>query len=101
MDHASTPFADLDRMPPPMLAMLMAALEAMSGHPEIRRARATARELLAPATGERLMDAGCGNGDVARSLAAAVAPAGSVLALDYSAVTIEAARRRAPGDGRV
>ena len=97
MEHARTPFADLDQMAPPMLAMLMAALEAMSRHPEIRRARETAHLLLAPGPGWRLMDAGCGNGDVARALAADAGPHGSVLALDYSAVTIDAARRRHDG----
>ncbi|HEU4348412.1 MAG TPA: methyltransferase domain-containing protein [Actinoplanes sp.] len=92
-----TPFADLDRMPPPMLALLMAALEAMSRHPEIERVRRVAHELLRPAPGQRLMDAGCGNGDVARRLAAEVVPDGEVLAVDYSAVTIEAARQRHDG----
>jgi SAM-dependent methyltransferase len=95
LDH--TPFADLDRMPPPMVAMLIAALEAMSKHPEIRRVRQVAREALRPAAGQRLLDAGGGNGDVARELAAAVGQDGEVLALDYSAVTIEGARRRHDG----
>ena len=95
LDH--TPFADIDRMPPPMVAMLIAALEAMSEHPEIRRVRRVAREALRPAAGQRLLDAGGGSGDVARELAAEVGPDGEVLALDYSAVTIEGARRRHDG----
>jgi SAM-dependent methyltransferase len=95
MDHS--PFADLDRTPPPMLALLIAALAAMSRHPEIKRVRRVAHELLRPAPGERMLDAGCGNGDVARRLAADVGPDGSVIALDYSAVTIEAARERHDG----
>ena len=92
-----TPFADLDRMPAPMLTLLMAALEAMSRHPEIQRVRRVAEAALRPAVGQRLLDAGCGNGDMARRLAAAVGPAGEVVALDYSAHTIEAARRRHDG----
>jgi SAM-dependent methyltransferase len=95
LDH--TPFADLDKMPPPIAAMLIAALEAMAHHPEIRRVRRTARAALRLAPGQRLLDAGGGSGDVARRLAAEVGPDGSVLALDYSAVTIEAARRRHDG----
>ncbi|MEV4636758.1 methyltransferase domain-containing protein [Actinoplanes sp. NPDC049548] len=92
-----TPFADLDRMPPDMLAMLVAALEAMSRHPEIRRVRHTAWEALRPRPGQRLLDAGCGAGDVARELAAAVAPDGEVVALDFSAATLAAARARDTG----
>ena len=95
MDH--TVFSDLDRMPPPMLALLMAALEAMSRHPEIKRVRRVAHELLRPAPGSCLLDAGCGNGDVARRLAADVGPHGAVVALDYSTVTIDAARERHDG----
>lgn len=92
-----TPFADLDRTPPAMLAMLVAALEAMSRHPEIRRVRHTAWEALRPAPGQRLLDAGCGTGDVARELAAAVAPGGAVVALDRSEATLAAARERHQG----
>ena len=92
-----TPFADLDAMPPDMLAMLVAALEGMSRHPEIRRVRQTAWDALRPAPGQCLLDAGCGAGDVARDLAAAVAPGGEVVALDYSAATLAAARRRHDG----
>ncbi|GAA2477362.1 methyltransferase domain-containing protein [Winogradskya humida] len=105
-----TPFADLDRTSPAMLAMLVAALEAMSRHPEIRRVRHTAWEALRPAPGQRLLDAGCGTGDVSRELAAAVAPgvsaggvsadgaqSGEVVALDRSAATLAAARERHQG----
>jgi SAM-dependent methyltransferase len=92
-----TPFADLDSMPPEMLAMLVAALEGMSRHPEIRRVRNVAWQALRPAPGQRLLDAGCGAGDVSRELAAAVAPGGEVVALDYSAGTLAAARKRHDG----
>ncbi len=92
-----TPFADIDGMPPAQAEMLIGALEAMAHHPEIRRVRRAAREALRPAPGQRLLDAGSGSGDVARRLAAAVAPGGEVVALDYSAVTIAAARRRHDG----
>ena len=92
-----TPFADLDAMPPDMFAMLVAALEGMSRHPEIRRVRDTAWQALRPAAGQRLLDAGCGAGDVARALAGAVAPGGEVVALDYSAATLAAASERHDG----
>jgi SAM-dependent methyltransferase len=92
-----TPFADLDSTPPAMLAMLVAALEGMSRHPEIRRVRDIAWRELNPQPGQHLLDAGCGVGDVARELAAAVAPGGEVVALDYSASTLAAARERHAG----
>ncbi len=92
-----TPFADIDGMPPAMAELLITTLAAMAGHPEIRRVRRVAREALRPAPGQRLLDAGSGGGDVARRLAAEVGPDGEVVALDYSAVTVEAARRRHDG----
>jgi ubiquinone/menaquinone biosynthesis C-methylase UbiE len=91
------PFADLDRMPPEMFSMLVAALEAMSRHPEIRRVRDTAWGALRPVPGQRLLDAGCGAGDVSRELAAAVAPGGEVVALDRSKATLAEARARHDG----
>ncbi|MFC7279157.1 methyltransferase domain-containing protein [Paractinoplanes rhizophilus] len=92
-----TPFADLDGLPSEMTAMLLAALEAMGHHPEIRRVRDTALQALRPEPGARLLDAGSGAGDVARWLAAKVGPAGEVIALDSSAATITAARQRHDG----
>ncbi|MFF5294242.1 methyltransferase domain-containing protein [Paractinoplanes globisporus] len=92
-----TPFADLDSQPSEMTAMLLAALEAMGRHPEIRRVRQTAMQAMRPQPGERLLDAGSGAGDVARWLATAVGSAGEVVALDSSAATIAAAVQRHDG----
>jgi SAM-dependent methyltransferase len=92
-----TPFADLDGQPSEMTAMLLAALDAMGRHPEIRRVRRTALRALRPEPGQRLLDAGSGAGEVARWLAAEMGPAGEVLALDYSAATIAAAVQRHDG----
>src|SRR4051812_10128340 len=83
-----TLFSDLDSQSSEMTTMLLAALEAMGRHPEIRRVRNTAMEALRPEPGARLLDAGSGAGDVSRRLAATVGPAGEVIALDYSAATI-------------
>jgi len=92
-----TPFADLDGQPNEMTAMLLAALDAMGRHTEIRRVRRTALEALRVQPGDRLLDAGSGAGDVARWLAAEVGPDGEVIALDNSALTIAAAVRRHDG----
>ncbi|TDO41158.1 methyltransferase domain-containing protein [Paractinoplanes brasiliensis] len=92
-----TPFADLDRQPREMTAMLLAALETMGRHPEIRRVRRTGMDAFRPAPGWRVLDAGSGAGDVARWIAGEVGPDGEVVALDYSAATIAAAIERHDG----
>ena len=45
--------------------------------------------------GERVLDVGCGNGDLTVAAAQAVAPGGSVLGVDLSAEELEVATRRA------
>src|SRR4051794_27409064 len=92
-----TPFADLDGQPSEMTGMLLAALEAMGRHPEIRRVRETAMAALDPSSGARILDAGSGGGDVARWLATKVGSAGEVIALDYSAAMTAAAIQRHDG----
>jgi SAM-dependent methyltransferase len=92
-----TPFADLDGTDPELHAFLIAALESMGKHPEIRKVRAAARTVLRAEPGQRLLDAGCGGGDVARELAATVGPAGEVIAVDSSTATLAAARSRHDG----
>ncbi|HET6482413.1 MAG TPA: methyltransferase domain-containing protein [Actinoplanes sp.] len=92
-----TPFADLDRQPREMTAMLLAALDEMGRHPEIRRVRRTAMEAFRPEVGWRVLDAGSGTGEIARRLAAEVGPSGAVIALDYSAATVAAAGERHDG----
>ncbi|HUX72824.1 MAG TPA: methyltransferase domain-containing protein [Steroidobacteraceae bacterium] len=55
---------------------------------------------LAPLPGERILDIGCGCGQTALELAAAVAPGGDVVAVDVSQPMLEVARARqraAPG----
>jgi ubiquinone/menaquinone biosynthesis C-methylase UbiE len=100
---ARNPFTDVDGLPPEVSAMVIGALEGMAAHPEIRRVRRLAWEALRPAPGQRLLDAGCGAGEVARELAGEVSGGvsgrfgGEVVALDYSAVTVAAAAQRHDG----
>jgi ubiquinone/menaquinone biosynthesis C-methylase UbiE len=91
---ARTPFAQLDDVPQPMLALLIGALESMATNPEIQRVRRVAWDALGPISGRRLLDAGCGAGEVARELAEAGA---DVVALDHSAATVAAAADRHDG----
>jgi SAM-dependent methyltransferase len=92
-----SPYAELDRMPVQVRAMLIAGLDAMAAHPEIRRVRRAAQNALLPLPGQHILDAGCGGGEVARLLAAAVVPGGEVVALDYSAATVAVAAERHDG----
>jgi SAM-dependent methyltransferase len=89
-----TPFSDIDGLPAQMSEMVLAALTEMGRHPEIRRVRRAGFDALRPAPGSRLLDAGSGNGEVARRLAAEVGPRGEVVALDYSAAITAAAIER-------
>jgi SAM-dependent methyltransferase len=60
--------------------------------------RGWTREHLHPATGQRLLDVGCGLGDGARALAGDLGPAGEVVGIDASTVMLEAARTRWDAD---
>jgi ubiquinone/menaquinone biosynthesis C-methylase UbiE len=64
-----------------------------------RRGRVYRRmvELSGTGPGDRVLDVGCSSGYLARLLAAAAGPSGSVTGLDPSAAAIAHARRRAPG----
>lgn len=74
---------------------LIAALDEQASIPAIQRLRAVATELLGVRIGHRLVDVGCGTGDVARALAGIVGPIGSVLGIDASETMLSEARRRA------
>lgn len=56
-------------------------------------------EALAPAAGERVLDVGCGNGDVALAVGTRVAPDGAVLGVDLSPDMLAVARARAEHAG--
>jgi 2-polyprenyl-3-methyl-5-hydroxy-6-metoxy-1,4-benzoquinol methylase len=74
--------------------MLVAALDEQATLPAIERLRATVLELLTPRPGYRLLDAGCGTGDVARRVGAEAGPSGNVIGVDASAAMVHEARRR-------
>jgi SAM-dependent methyltransferase len=73
---------------------LVAALDEQAELPAIRRLRSTAVELIAPEPRRKLLDAGCGVGDMTRKLAAHVVPGGKAIGVDTSATMLAEARRR-------
>jgi ubiquinone/menaquinone biosynthesis C-methylase UbiE len=81
-------------------AALVAALDEQAALPAVQRLRARAIELLNPRRGQRLLDAGCGTGDVTRALAALVGKHGRVVGVDPSATMLTEARRRTGGSHR-
>lgn len=66
---------------------------------QIRPLGLAAMERLAPASGEQVLDVGCGCGDTSLELARRVGPDGGVLGLDISAPMLEVARGRAEAAG--
>jgi SAM-dependent methyltransferase len=79
----------------PDTALLIKGMEATAEWPAVRQLRAWERTHLALQAGERLLDIGCGVGDVAIALAKDVAPSGSVIAIDASEAMLGVGRQRA------
>jgi SAM-dependent methyltransferase len=85
-------FSDVDATH--QASALIAALDEQAALPAVQRLRATAARLLRPKFGDRLLDVGCGTGDVVRALAGLVGPGGSVVGVDPSAAMLHEARSR-------
>ena len=85
-------FSDVDA--DPEAAALIAALDQQASLPAIQRLRAAAAEMLGPRLGDRLLDVGCGTGEVVRALAGLVGPDGIVVGVEPSATMLHEARRR-------
>ena len=78
----------------PGAAALIAALDEQASLPAIQRLRADATEILRPRSGDRLLDVGCGTGEVVRALAGLVGAHGKVVGVEPSATMLDEARRR-------
>jgi SAM-dependent methyltransferase len=78
----------------PDAAALIAALDEQASIPAIRRLRAASLEMAAIRSGSRVVDVGCGTGEVARALAATVGAHGWVVGIDASDTMLAEARRR-------
>ncbi len=94
-----TPFAQIDDASAELQTLILPVLEMMAATPEIGQVRRAADALLRPVAGERILDAGCGAGEVARALAATVGPEGRVTAIDASRIAVQHARSKDDGTG--
>jgi SAM-dependent methyltransferase len=93
----SNPFANLDDATKEAQLRVIRYLDAAAAHHEMQRMRSAAFEMFAPSPGERLLDVGCGAGEVARQLGLRVGAEGSVTAVDQSAVAVSVASSRHDG----
>lgn len=85
-------FTAVDADPEPQA--LVDALDEQASLLAVQRLRVSAIQLLAPRLGDRLLDAGCGTGDVARTLAGLVGPSGMVVGIEPSETMLTEACRR-------
>ena len=85
-------FADVDRST--VAPHLVRYLDAVANAPSVREFHDRTDPLLAPKPGERVLEVGTGLGGKAREIARAVAPTGSVVAVDVSETMLNAARER-------
>ncbi len=88
-------FSTVDQTPD--AAALVAALDDQASIPAIKRLRAAATDLLAARLGHRIIDVGCGTGEVARAIARRVGRTGRVIGIDNSETMLAEARQRVAG----
>jgi ubiquinone/menaquinone biosynthesis C-methylase UbiE len=73
---------------------MICVLDRIAALAGVQRLKGAATDLLAPASGQRLVDVGCGTGEDARALATYVGPEGRVIGIDPSETMLNEARRR-------
>ncbi|MBX7234161.1 MAG: methyltransferase domain-containing protein [Caldilineales bacterium] len=86
------PWTNPDLLPPDEARSLARFIAARAEIPDQRQAYAALLETLAPQPGERLLDMGCGAGNLARRLAEQVGESGEVVGADISQAMLEVAR---------
>jgi SAM-dependent methyltransferase len=89
------PWTNPDLLPPDEARSLARFIAARADIPDQRQAYTALLEALAAQPGERLLDLGCGAGNLARRLAEAVEPTGEVVGADISRAMLEVARESA------
>lgn len=90
-------FRNLDRTDAPRNAVRF--LDALNTSQQVLEMQRVAHGLLGVKEGFRILDVGCGVGDVARELAGLVGPSGRVVGVDLSDGMVAEARKRSEGLG--
>ncbi|MFB6221031.1 MAG: methyltransferase domain-containing protein [Halolamina sp.] len=88
---ALTPWSEVDESDPDGFRSY---LDTVSGVERIEAVKRQSYRLLDPPADGRVLDAGCGTGDDARTLAEQIDPAGTVVGIDASRAMVETARER-------
>ncbi|MGH9267009.1 MAG: methyltransferase domain-containing protein, partial [Acidimicrobiales bacterium] len=83
----------------PDTALLVQVMDETAMWEATRELRQATDGWLAVGPGDRVLDVGCGPGDVTRALAGMVGPEGEVVGIDASTVMVTEARRRADRTG--
>ncbi|WP_166354454.1 methyltransferase domain-containing protein [Phytoactinopolyspora limicola] len=83
----------------PDVAAVLAGMDATATWPAVRYLRDWEHTRLVPGVGDRVLDVGCGLGDLAIRFAAHVAPTGRVVGVDSSAAMLTVAAERAAAAG--
>ena len=86
-------YADVDAQP--HTDVLVAGMDSTSAWPAVQRLRAWERERLGLRPGERVLDVGCGPGDVLVALSSDVGPSGTAIGVDQSEAMLRVAQSRA------
>ena len=81
----------------PHAAILVANMDATAEWRATQRLRSWEQQQLGLVDGERVLDVGCGRGDVAISLGFDLGATGEMVGVDASAVMLDVARRRSSG----
>jgi ubiquinone/menaquinone biosynthesis C-methylase UbiE len=92
MTETSLSYELVDQMEDPSLCIGL--MDRMRDAPDIQAIRTDVKELLHPEPGQRILDLGCGTGDLSRDMAAYVAPGGEVIGVDFSRAMVDEAIRR-------
>jgi ubiquinone/menaquinone biosynthesis C-methylase UbiE len=95
--HKLSGFTDVDASADP--DYFVRFLDAASADVSFQIYKRRTFTLLELADGQRILDVGCGTGDDARTMAALVAPGGSVIGVDSSQAMIDIASRRTTDPG--
>ncbi len=94
-DFIGRHFGDVDRAPEP--TRFVSYLDQAATTAPIQRPKRASHEILTAASGDAVLDVGCGVGDDVRALAGIIGPTGRAVGVDFSRTLISEAHMRSRG----